>query len=227
LEKNLEILRLRQQAVLASEDEAVSLRRDAQIPSWRALASQFSLAVEKAASDLDKLVLRAPAAGTVVAPGLRHQRGAFLREGSLVCEILPAGPLEAVVALSERQAGLVAAGQPVDFRIHSLPGEPARGTVLGVSPSPSLELPHQALGMHAGGTVPATMSSSGSISPNDNSPVALPSGQVYKARIAIDNPAGLLRPGMAGRLRIRCGTKPLGAWLAHSFRDMLRSDFQL
>jgi hypothetical protein len=61
----------------------------------------------------------------------------------------------------------------------------------------------------------------------DNSPVALASGQIYKARIAIDNSGGLLRPGMAGRLKIQCGNNPLGEWLASKFRDMLRSDFQL
>jgi multidrug resistance efflux pump len=227
LEKSLRQMRLQEESVLATEAEAISKQLDNRIPSLRALAAQYALAVSKYSSDLEKLVLHAPSPGTVIAPGLHHQRGTFLREGTLICEILPPGPLEAVVALNEKQAGLVQAGQEVSFRIHSLPGETWKGTVLAVSTSPSGELPHQALGQHAGGTVPATLSASNTISSGGNTPVALPSSQVFKARIAIDNASGLLRPGMAGRLRIHCGTKPLGAWLAGSFRDMLRSDFQL
>lgn len=225
LEKSFLQMRLQEESVLASEAEAISKQLDSRIPSLRALAAQFALAVSKYSTDLEKLVLLAPSPGTVIAPDLRYQRGTFLREGTLVCEILPPGPLEAIVALNEKQAGLVQAGQEVSFRIHSLPGDAWNGTVLSVSTSPSGELPHQALGQHAGGTVPATMS--GGISKTTNTPIALPSSQVFKARIAIDNASGLLRPGMAGRLKIRCGTKPLGAWLSGLFRDMLRSDFQL
>jgi hypothetical protein len=130
------------------------------------------------------------------------------------------------VALTEKQSGLVLADQKVSFRIHSLPGEAWQGTVLRVSTSPTLELPHQALGQQAGGTIPTNL---GAANParGDNVPLALASSQVYKARIAIENPGGLLRPGMAGRLKIQCGTKPLGQWIANTFRDMLRSDFQL
>jgi len=227
LEKSLRQMRLQEESVLASEAEAISKQLDNRIPSLRALVAQYALAVSKYSSDLEKLVLHAPSPGIVIAPDLRHLRGAFLREGTLVCEILPPGPLEAVVALNEKQAGLVQAGQEVSFRIHSLPEETWKGAVLAVSTSPSGELPHQALGQHAGGTVPAILSASNSISKSDNTPVALPSSQVFKARIAIENTSGLLRPGMAGRLKIHCGTKPLGAWLVGSFRDMLRSDFQL
>jgi multidrug resistance efflux pump len=227
LEKNLHQLRLQEEAVLASEAEAVSRQMDARIPALRALASQYGLAVAKYSADLEKLRVTAPASGTVLAKGLRDQKGTFLREGFPILAILPEGPLEVVVALSEKQAGTVRAGQSATFRIHSLPGEEWAGTVRSVSSSPSIELPHQSLGQHAGGTVPAVLSSSNSISQSDNTPVALPSGQVYKARIAIEDPDGTLRPGMGGRLKIQAGSKPLGSWLSHSVRDMLRADFQL
>jgi hypothetical protein len=61
----------------------------------------------------------------------------------------------------------------------------------------------------------------------DSSSLALASGQIYKARIAINNSGDLLRPGMAGRLKIHCGIKPAGEWFVGKLRDMLRSDFQL
>jgi putative peptide zinc metalloprotease protein len=227
LEKNLHQLRLQEESVLASEAEAVSRQMDARIPALRALASQYGLAVAKYSADLEKLRIAAPSSGTVIAKGLRDQKGTFLREGSPICEILPEGPLEVVLALSEKQAGIVRAGQTASFRIHSLPGEEWSGTVRSVSSSPSIELPHQSLGQHAGGTVPAILSSSNSISQSDNTPVALPSGQVYKARIAIEDPDGTLRPGMGGRLRIQTGSKPLGVCLLDALFNMLRSDFRL
>lgn len=226
LANRLRQIRLQEASVLAREGDSISRQIDRSIPGLRALASQYELAIAKFTADLQLLDVRAPVAGTVLAADLRHQLGLFLSEGSLVCEILPYGPLEAVVALSEKESGLVAAGQAVSFRIHSLPGEAWSGTVISVSTSPTIELPHQALSQHAGGTVPATMSAP--VNPQkDNNPVALASGQIFKARIAIDNSGGLLRPGMAGRLKIQCGKKPLGEWLASKFRDMLRSDFQL
>ena len=226
LEKSLHQIRLAEESAQASEAEAISRQLDKRIPSLRALASQYALASAKYSRDLANLQIHAPVAGIVMAPDLRYQRGLFLREGGLVCEILPEGPLEAVVALSEKESGLVQKSQKVSFRIHSLPGKSWQGAVLSVSPLPSIELPHQALGQQAGGTVPSSMAAPG-VSRGDNTPVALASSQVYKARIAIENPGGLLRPGMAGRLKISCGTKPLGQWIANKFRDMLRSDFQL
>lgn len=226
LGKSLRQLKLAEEAAQTSESEAISRQLDNRIPSLRALVSQYALAIAKYTTDLTNLEVRAPVAGIVLAPDLRHQSGFFFREGGLVCEILPEGPLEAVVALTEKQSGIVLADQKVSFRIHSLPGEAWQGTVLRVSTSPSLELPHQALGQQAGGTIPTNL---GAANParGDNVPLALASSQVYKAHIAIENPGGLLRPGMAGRLKIQCGTKPLGQWIANTFRDMLRADFQL
>ena len=226
LANRLRQIRLQEASVLASEGDAISRQLDRSIPGLRALASQYELAIAKYSADLQSLDVRAPVAGAVLAADLRHQLGLFLREGSLVCEILPYGPLEAVVALSEKESGLVAAGQAVSFRIHSLPGEAWSGTVLSVSTSPTIELPHQALSQHAGGTVPATISPLVNTQ-KDSSSLALASGQIYKARIAINNSGDLLRPGMAGRLKIHCGIKPAGEWFVGKLRDMLRSDFQL
>lgn len=61
----------------------------------------------------------------------------------------------------------------------------------------------------------------------DATPMAIPSGQIYKASIALEDPAGVLRPGMSGLVKIHCGFRPLGAVLYQKFRTMLRTDFQI
>lgn len=57
--------------------------------------------------------------------------------------------------------------------------------------------------------------------------MAIPSGQIYKASIALEDPAGVLRFGMSGLVKIHCGFRPLGAVLYQKFRTMLRTDFQI
>jgi len=226
LEKSLEHLKLQLESVLMRETHALAKQMNAQIPALRALAAQYNVAITKYSADIDALVVRSPVDGLVIGRNLQLKRGTLLRQGDLLCEILPDGPLEVVVALTESQAGLVAKAQSVTFRLLSAPSVTWTGEVLDIASSPSVELPHQSLGQHAGGTVPSVTSPSGMVG-SDTSPTALPSSQVYRARIAVDNSRGDLRPGFGGRLKIHCGTKPLGSWLAQGLRNMIRSDFQL
>lgn len=216
-------LRLRLQAVELEESAAWQRGSSSAGSGLRALRRQFQAAVDKAETDMAGLELRAPAAGVVLGRELRTKIGALLRRGELFCEILPEGPLHAVVALPEADAGLVEAGQLVAFRLRSLPGQTFNGQVLSVDMAPVRELPHQSLGEQAGGTIPSVLAA------GTGSEVtrALPAQVIYQARVAVKNPGEALRPGMSGRLKIDCGRKPLGATIWRKLSSMIRTDFRL
>ena len=226
LDKSLVALNLQRKVALIQEASVISAQNDRLIPALRSLVAQYEAAFAKYSADQEAAHLRAPAAGIVIGPALSFRTGALIQRGELFCEIIPDGPLQAVVALNESETPLVRPGQNVSFRLHSFTAETFRGTVLSIAPSPVTEFPHQALGQQAGGTVPSVMVM-GSSPQQGGQPIAIPSSQIYKVLVAIENPGGLLRPGMSGRIKISCGKKPLGTAVFQYFRNMIRTDFQL
>ena len=223
LAAELESLRNRLQAVRLEESAIIDTKSAAGVGELRSLRRQFEAAETKMSSDIKALELVAPVRGTVLGRDLQDKQGTLLRRGDLFCEILPEGPLHAVVALNEDDAGLVRAGQKVVFKMYSLPGETFRGEVLSVDTAPTRELPHQSLGEQAGGTVPSVLVSGA----NPNEPRAVPAQIIYRARVAIENPGDALRPGMSGRIKIEGEKKPLGAALWRKVTSMIRTDFRL
>ena len=193
----------------------------------RLQAAQLETALRQTRFEHERLTLTSPIAGVVSGRGLGEKNGALLKRGELFCEILPDGPAEAVVVLGETEAGEVEPGQSVVFRLKSLGSRTFEGKVLEVTEQPLARLPHQSLGQHAGGTVPSVMAPAPPGSADPSATEALPSGQVFATRVAITDDEGLLRPGMAGRVKISCGRKPLGALLWQKFASMLRTDFRL
>lgn len=224
LEKSFANMKNQAEVAKLKESAVISGQFDQFLPAVRALTAQYESAIAKYSADIDALTLKAPEAGTVVGLSLELKKGNFLRKGDLFCELIPEGALQAVIALSENETSLVEPGQKVSFRLRSVAGGTFHGRVVSVAPSPVQEFPHESLGQHAGGTVPSVMTAS---SQPGGQPVAIPSSQIYKAQVAIDNPDGLLRPGMSGRIRISCGTKALGPAIVHYLRNMVRTDFQL
>lgn len=223
LEAELESLRFRLQAVQLEESAIIDTKSAAGVAGLRSLRRQFEAAEAKTAADVEALKVVSPVGGIVIGRGLREKTGTLLRRGDLFCEILPHGPLHAVVALNEDEAGLVKKGQSVVFKLHSLPDRRFVGEVLSVDSAPARELPHQSLGEQAGGTV-ASVIVGGS---DPASTKAMPAQIIYRARVAIENPGDALRPGMSGRIKIECDTKPLGAALWRKLTSMIRTDFRL
>jgi putative peptide zinc metalloprotease protein len=219
-------LNTQKETILLQESLALSYQIDKEIPALRTQASQLDAAITKFTKDIESLQIKAPSSGVVIGKKLQDKTGMLLRQGELLCQIIPSGPLQALVVLKEEEAGLVRAGQEVTFRLLSAPSKASLGKVLGVSSSPSLELPHQSLSQYAGGTVPGVLSAPGPQAA-DASPIAMPSGQIYKATIVLEDPIAVLRPGMSGLVKIHCGFKPLGFVLYQKFRNMLRTDFQI
>lgn len=222
--KNYEIRFAELQAAVAAAETDPDYRKS--VSGLRMQAEQVGTALKQAQLDRERLTLRSPIAGVVSGRGLREKTGTLLRRGDLLCEVLPQGSAGAVVALGENEAGKIAPGQSVAFRLSSFAGQTFRGRVLAVTEQPVARLPHQSLGQHAGGTVPGVMAAApGSTDPQ--SVEAVPTGQVFSVKVAIDDDKGLLRPGMSGRIKIHCGRRPLGLTLWDNFTSMLRTDFRL
>lgn len=224
LEAALQDITLNLNSAQSQEDAALSLPSSPNISAARALKSEAESALHKFQLDKKGLIISAPISGTVIMmTNPERTIGSLLRYGELFCEILPDGPLQAIVGLTELEAALVKPGQHAEFRLNSYSGVTFIGKVLEVSQEPLNEFPHQSLSQYAGGTVPSVMTASR----DSSTPHAMPAGPLYRARIAIDNPEGILRLGMSGRIRIQCGNKPLGAMLWNNLTVMIRTDFKL
>ena len=224
LEIQLATLESETLAVRTQFDVAAQQGDKSNLSSLRGLAAQLEAAMAKMRQDAQGLKLQSPVDGQVIGRDFSMMEGHLLRRGELFCEVIPEGPLVVVVALDELSAGKVGLGQKAEFKLRSLPGASFHGSVLSVEAAPSTTFPHEALGQHAGGTVPSTMTASQT---PGGSAQAMPTGTIYKARVAIDNPDGILRPGMSGRLRIDCGKRPLGKIMWDGITSMIRTDFRL
>ena len=209
-ETQLQIVELRRQSASALNDSAaVNLfTKEAAV-----VAGQVTALRQRASA----LQLTAPVAGVVLTADLDSAPGTYLSEGSLFCEILPAGQINVLIALTEDQAGVVRAGQPVELRISALPGQIFRGTVKKTLTATSGELPHPALAGRFGGEVPTELDLTGRERPVDT---------LCLAELQIENPDHFLRPGMSGRARIVCGPSTVGRLIGRKLRSLIRLDFQ-
>lgn len=223
LQLELALMQSQLQEARAKESMMVSGDGQGGVSAIRALRAQYEAAEKKLGSDVEALIIRAPVTGTVTGKDLGLRRGTLLRTGELLAEILPEGSVQALAALSEKEASMVGPGERVAFRLHSRPGREFSGKVISVDVAPVRQLPHQSLGEQAGGTVPSIMA------PNADATalVAVPASTIYKARVELENEKEVLRPGMSGKLRIDCGRKPLALAMWDRVTSMIRTDFQL
>ena len=209
-EAQLQIVELRRQAASAQGDSGgVNLTT-----KEAAVVSGLVTNLRQRASALQ---LTAPVAGVVLTSDLESLRGMYLPEGSLFCEVLPAGQINVVIALTEDQAGVVRPGQPVDLRIYALPAQIFHGTVKKTFTATSGDLPHPALAGRFGGDIPTELDLSGRERPVDT---------LCLAELQIENPDRFLRPGMSGRARILCGRSTIGHLVGRKIRSLIRLDFQ-
>ena len=209
-ETQLQIVELRRQAASAQNESAVVNLYNKEV----AVVEAQRTALRQRA---DALELKAPVAGVVLTADLDTERGTWLPEGGLFCEILPTGQIHVVIALTEDQAGLVREQQPVELRIYSLPARTFHGTVKKTFTATSADLPHPALAGRFGGEVPTELDLAGRERPADT---------LCLAELQIENPDHFLRPGMSGRARIVCGQSTVGRLIGRKLRALVRLNFQ-
>lgn len=180
--------------------------------------------------DRERLVLRSPAAGTVIPPphvpptplqrgslgiwqgGLLEprNRGAFLERGAMLCQIADPARLEASLVVDQADVPLVQLGQSVRLKLDSQPGRVLWGTVVEVARTDLKVAPRE---LAASGDLPIHRDRSGT--PR----LAVPS---YQVRVALEAvPPGLL-PGARGQAKIVVSPRSLGARLIRAFSQAFR-----
>jgi len=183
--------------------------------------------------DRERLVLRSPVAGTVIAApraprtpfqrgalggwqgGLLEprSRGAYVERGTLVCQVADPTRLEASLVVDQADIPFVRLGQIVRLKLDSQPGRVIRGTVVEVART-DLKVPPPELA--ASGDLPIQRDARGT--PR----LAVPS---YQVRVALEAaPPGLL-PGARGQAKILAGPRSVGARLLRALSQTFR--FQL
>jgi len=91
--------------------------------------ASFELAQKK----LNDAVVRAPVAGSIAERLV--QPGEYIRENTPVATIVQMNPLKLKTAIQERHAGLIRAGQTVEFFVEAFPDRKFTGKIAYVSPA--------------------------------------------------------------------------------------------
>jgi len=172
-------------------------------------------------ADLDRLILRAPLAGTVIAPPAQPDRSAeddevlaswsgtpletknlytLLTRGTLFCQIGNPSELEGVLVIDQSAIDFVRPEQKVEVMLDSLPGIKFPTTLNDISPEKLKESSKQ-LAVKAGGELETK---------TDERGIERPIGTVYQAKVALVDETQTLLPGMRGRARIHAAPQSLG-----------------
>lgn len=184
-------------------------------------------------SDVERLVLTAPIAGTVLPPARRrpsgHDKvelsdwsglvledrnlGCSLAEGDLLCRIGHPGTLKAVLVIDQSDIELIRAGQTVEIQLDAFAGRLLRGTIGEIS---GCELVHSPgnLSHKTGGQLTTRTDAAGRERPASTS---------YQARVfPLDGDTGPLRIGLRGQARVQTPRQTLAQRIATYLRQTLQ-----
>jgi putative peptide zinc metalloprotease protein len=129
------------------------------------------------------LTLRSPLDGVVSTPYLEEKEGTYLQEGEVFCTVDRLDQVRLAVATAENDIEEIRKGVWVRMLLRAYPERPLRARVLSLSPV----------------AVPAQVTEASSLD------LVRPANLV-RVIVEIDNPSGLLRSGMTGRVQFL--TKP-------------------
>jgi len=183
--------------------------------------------LEKRLQDWRRLQLTAPVSGTVLPPPETPAHpdpegqlpswsgtpldpeniGAYLEEGTLLCQIGDPTKYEAILVIDEADVDLIRAmlarGQypEVHIKVYALPDRTFRTQLVSVS-NVDLKIAPRRLGARAGGELPTK--------PDPVLNVERPLRRSYQAQAPLDDPDGVLRLGLRGSARVYTSWMPLG-----------------
>lgn len=207
----------RYETALKNMDLALGREKPAELEQYKSQAEEYRVKLEQSQKDLGKLELKARWGGTVLTKDLDRQKGHLLKVGDLFCEIGSLDPMQIKMALNEKQVRYVEPGQPVEFRTDAYPAITIHGKIAEVHPVPlSKDLP-LALSATRSGDVPVGHDARGN---------EVPLEHTFVARIDVENPNGLLRPGMTSHGSIHTGRRPFGKLVLQSLLDLISLDFR-
>jgi multidrug efflux pump subunit AcrA (membrane-fusion protein) len=129
--------------------------------------------------------------------------GSTFTEGTVLCMVGEADKLEGVMVVDQSEVEFITRGQLVDLKLDAFPWRTFTGKVDELAET-HIETGSERLSVKAGGQVPTKTDESGRESPISTS---------YEAMMSLDDPNGLLTPGMRGTARIKVGSRTVGQWL--------------
>lgn len=178
-----------------------------------------------------QLVLKAPCAGTVVAPPRRpepkqdhtEQRlsnwfgtpldpentGCFLEEQTHLLSLAPNERLEAVLLVDQADRDDLTPGRQVELKLEHLPDRTYAGTIQEVSLRP-LEFAPEALSSKAGGELPTVTDQAGR---------ERLTSAAWQATVQLNQDTDLLLPGLRGTGRFLISRRTAGDWLWRAIRQ--------
>jgi putative peptide zinc metalloprotease protein len=182
----------------------------AMIPTAEAALADIEERLRQRQRDEERLVLRAPVAGTVMPPPRQsaspgpagqlnlwqgtpldeRNRGCHLEIGTLLCLVGAPLPVEALLVIDQPDVALVRQGQRVRIRLEEMPGTVLHGTVVEMAKADIKVVPRELV---KGVDLPVRLDERG---------IPRPQATSYQARVALDAADAPLLMGTRGRARI-------------------------
>ena len=197
-----------------------------QILQYEAACDALEDELQEKKKDKDRLTIRAPEAGTVMPPPrhdsgqasekqlsgwsgtplMKQNIGAFLQAKPpvLFCQIGDPKKMEATLVIDQAKVDFVAIDDEVEIKLDELPHDILKGVIDEIA-ADELEISPRNLSAKVGGNLPTETDDTGAERPLNPS---------YQARVFLDDPDGLLRPGLRGQAKIHTKPQTLGrrAW---------------
>lgn len=156
--------------------------------------------IEKLEEKTQKLRILAPKNGIILTPKLKEMEGDFFPEGGVFCEIGYLDGVQIRVIISEEDFSEVVEGLPVELKVYAYADKVFYGKVMEISPTKIESLENPALSTKYGGSLPTErLTRMGEI----------PLLPFFQITMKIENPNGLLKPGMTGVSKIYCEKRSL------------------
>lgn len=204
-------------------------------------ARELKERMEELRSQMSSLELRAPGDGVVLTPRVEDLLGTYRKAGEPVLELGLTRRMRATVRVSEWDIRWVRPGQSVSLHLDAFPFRPFSGKVHAVAPAAS----GRPVGVADGGTAEQGMASrraagegrrgewgadkgivgeglAGEGAPGEDSEELRPH-RTFEAHVLLENPDGLLRPGMAGTAKIYSHPRSIAERALRVSADWVRS----
>ena len=176
---------------------------------------------ERKLMDRERLSIRAPISGYLIAPQrvrdkgngqnelgnwigtpLDHKNlGAYLESGTFVGQIVPDWEkMEAVLVVDQSAIEFIQQRQNVELCLNQIPGTIFHSVTERISPSELVELPPALSGKHGGGIV----------AESDGDGRLVPASTKYRVSVPLANSDRTILPGSTGHAKVRVGSKTIG-----------------
>lgn len=194
-------------------------RAIAQIGQTQELLTSVKEQLDEKQDELSRLEIKAPVAGTVLTPPGRPKqpsgdgrlpswtgepfdaanRGAFLEDSDLVCQIGDPLAMEAVLIVNQADVELIQIGNEVEVKIDAIPNLTYTTSIEEIAKN-DLKQTSAALSSQMGGQLETKMDKTGASRPIDTS---------FQARAPMNASGEVMRTGLRGRAKVYPGWQPL------------------